>query len=123
MPSGIVAILEHVLKAVIIIGIDFLSITKGLNPVRSFTAMQKNMLSRIYPAMRVRIIPSTDRRVSTPVVIVIEATEQNIARGTMIMNILVALMKTAVSSPKTSRMDFAPAMPTEIPRITAITII
>ena len=123
MPSGIVAILEHVLKAVVIIGRDFLSITRGLNPVRTFTAMQKNMLSRIYPAMRVKSIPNTDRRVSTPVLIIIEATEQNIARGTMNMNILVALMKTAVSSLKTSRRIFAPAMPTETPRITAITII
>ena len=123
MPSGITAMLEHVLKAVTIMDIDFLSMMRGLNPVRSFTARQKKTFSRKYEAMNASKIPRTERRVSSPVVITIDATEQNIARGTMSMKILVALMKTAVSSPKIPRRAFAPAKPTETPRITAITII
>jgi len=40
MPSGIDAILEHVLKPVVISGRDFRNITSGLKPVVSFTATQ-----------------------------------------------------------------------------------
>ena len=115
--------LEHVLNAVIITGRDFLSITKGLKPVLSFTAIHIKMFSKTYAKINVSNIPITDTIVSSPVVITIEAIEQNIASGTISINILVALMNTAVSSPKTSRRTFAPATPTDIPIITAMTII
>ena len=75
--SGIVAILEHVLKAVASMGTDFRIIVKGFNFAENFTAIQKIAKIMTWPPISVKITPAAEKRVPAPVVIIIEATEQN----------------------------------------------